>query len=146
MNTKTDLNLFLPEKQSSPRVKKVESKVKRILSEIFQRDSIPPIRNEEGEFLNFPGPITINHIKISSDLKDCKVFIMPLANINVEKIAPYFEHATPVIRKIFAKQSDMRFIPEFHFILDDKISYIEKLENIIKENQKHSAQFEHNED
>lgn len=128
---KRQLDLFIPLKAPSPRLKRVEKEIKQILSEIFQRQDIPPIWDEKGQLIPFPGIITITYVKISSDLQECSVFIMPLANRVVGNIESYFEKAAPLIRKSFAQKSVLRLIPHFKFQLDSSFSTAERIEKLL---------------
>ncbi|MDR3285143.1 MAG: ribosome-binding factor A [Holosporales bacterium] len=132
---KNQLNLFLPEKPNSSRVEKVASGIKRVLSEIFQRQEIPSVFNAQNKQVILPN-ITVTHIKLSTDLRECTVWVTPLANKNAEDVELYFNLATPLIRKIFAKKSNMKFIPNFYFKLDSSILEVERIEKILQENKK----------
>ncbi|MDR0632910.1 MAG: ribosome-binding factor A [Holosporales bacterium] len=129
-----DLNFFVPEKTASHKVKKAAREVKQILSEIFQRQEIPPVLDKHRVFLEFPGAVTITDVKMSSDLQECTVFFLPFANINAEKTLLYFEAAAPAIRKVFAKKSVFRMVPNFRFELDSNFFIIDRIEELLKKN------------
>jgi ribosome-binding factor A len=132
MVVRRELNLFVPEKTTSYKIKKAASEVKQILSEIFQRQEIPPVFDKKGDFLKFPGSITKTDIKLSSDLGECTVFALPLANINTEDMMRYLNAATPAIRKVFAKKSVFRAVPHFHFKLDSNFFILERIDELLK--------------
>lgn len=129
---KRSLNLFVPTRTPSPRPHRVEKEIKRILSEIFQRQEVPPIWGEDDALIPFPGPLTVTDVKISADLRECTVFVMPLANHLADTLAPYFEHATPVIRKLFAGKASFRIVPNFRFVLDSSFATADKIEALLK--------------
>lgn len=130
-------NLYVPQKQASPRVKKVAREIKRILAEIFLKQDIPPIWNKNDEMVPFPGILTITDVQLSADLIECKVFVMPLANQNIEKVEPYLTLAAPVIRKCFAEKSMLRFVPNFRFYLDSSFQIAERIDKLININKQH---------
>jgi ribosome-binding factor A len=132
MVVRKELNLFVPEKTASYKIKKAASEVKQILSEILQRQEIPPVFEKNGDFLEFPGSITITDIKLSSDLRECTVFFVPLANIDTDKVMHYLDVATPAIRKVFAKKSVFRAVPNFHFKVDSNFFILERIDELLK--------------
>lgn len=139
---RSKLDLHLPEKAPSPRVQRVSKEVKQILSDIFLRQELPPIFDENNNVVECPFSLTITNIKLSSDLKECKVFLTSLGKQNVDFIERYFMYATPVVRKMFAKKSVLKFVPNFVFLLDETLDKIEKLDNIFKINRERSANLE----
>ncbi|MDR1907778.1 MAG: 30S ribosome-binding factor RbfA [Holosporales bacterium] len=138
----SQLNLFVPARAPLPRVKRVEKEVRAILADIFQRQDIPPVFDKDKKLIPFPGIITVTGVHISGDLRECKVFLMPLAsNVlhagehdNAEVILNYFETATPLIRKVFAHQSKMRIVPNFHFEIDSSFAVAERIDELLKIN------------
>ncbi|GHS92327.1 hypothetical protein AGMMS49949_04330 [Alphaproteobacteria bacterium] len=129
---KNPLDLFVPQKLPSPRTNRVAKEIQRLLSQLFQRQDLPPVWNESQQIMPFPGPITITEVKVSSDLQACTVFFMPLARQNVEAWHYYFKRATPLIRKQFAKQSLLRFVPSFVFLLDPQFEIEERMDLLLK--------------
>ncbi|MDR1598049.1 MAG: 30S ribosome-binding factor RbfA [Holosporales bacterium] len=132
---KKQLNLFVPDRAPSPRVKRVEREVRAILAEIFQRQSIPPVFDKDGQLLPFPGIITVTGVHMSADLRECRVYVMPLANKMLDQVLPYFEHAAPLIRKAFAQQSKMRVVPNFHFEIDASFATCERIDELLRGNK-----------
>jgi ribosome-binding factor A len=130
---KEKLDLFTPAKLASPRVNRAAKEVMRILSEIFQRREIPAVLDHDGKVVQFPGIITITDVKISPDLRECKVFISSLTNKNDEEVKSYFDKANHFIRKVFAQKSTMKFVPNFTFCLDERIEVADRIDKILKQ-------------
>jgi ribosome-binding factor A len=126
------LDLFVPEKSTFPRSKRAAKEVKRLLSEIFQKQDVPPFLGPDQQYLTFPGQVTITDVKISNDLKECTVSIVSLANSRTEDVEAYFCQATSLIRKIFARKSTLRFVPHFTFRLDDSFLKVAELEKLLQ--------------
>jgi ribosome-binding factor A len=120
----------------------VEKEVKAILSRIFQRQDIPPIFNKAGEVIPFPGLITITSLKISADLRECKVFLRAFASEKTSQVVDYFTTATPVIRKLFAQQSEMRVVPNFKFEIDSSLEEAERIDELLRKNSERSARLD----
>jgi ribosome-binding factor A len=134
--SRQQLDLFVSQKAPSPRIKRVEKEVRNLLAGILQRNEIPPIFDKNNQLVPFPGIITVTGVKMSMDLHECKVFIIPLANKMIDSVSPYFELATPVIRKVFAQKSKMRFVPNFKFEIDSSFATADRIEKLLKENNK----------
>lgn len=126
------LNLFVPTKAPSNRPRRVEKEIQRLLSEIFQRQELPPIWDQQKQIMPFPGPLTVTNVKISKDLRECRVYVMPLANRHADTVIPYFESAAPVLRKVFAERSTLRLVPHFRVELDDSFATAERIETLLK--------------
>lgn len=137
--SKRPLNLFVPTKAPSTRPHRVEKEIRRLLSEIFQRQEMPPIWDDDRKEIPFPGPLTVTEVQISKDLRECNVFVMPLANRQVNAIGPYFERATPVLRKVFAERSTLRLVPNFRVRLDNSFATAERIEALLKTVAKDTA-------
>ena len=67
--------------------------------------------------------ITIGEVRASPDLKHMTAFVAPLGKGDPQKIAAALTRASSFIRARLAKQVDMKFTPQLHFIAD--ISYDE---------------------
>lgn len=126
------LDLFLPAKAPSPRLKRVEREIRQLLAEIFQRQDVPAVWDADRKAVPFPGPVTVTHVKISPDLRECRVGILPLDPKKAEEWEHYVALATPLIRKSFAHRSIFRVVPQFHFYLDPSFATAERLEALLK--------------
>ncbi|MDR0630992.1 MAG: 30S ribosome-binding factor RbfA [Holosporales bacterium] len=135
----SNLDLFVPTRAPSPRVNRVEKEIRAILSNIFQRQDIPPIFSKLGDVIPFPGIVTITRVKISPDLRECKVFLRPLIGEHAEKVVDYFSVAVPVIRKLFAQQSRLRVVPNFKFEIDLSFEAAERIDELLRKNAERAA-------
>jgi ribosome-binding factor A len=120
----------------------VEKEVKAILSNIFQRQDVPPIFDKEGGVIPFPGIVTITSLKLSADLRECKVLLRPLASEETTQVLDYFTTATPVIRKLFAQQSIMRNVPHFKFEIDSSFEAADRIDELLRKNSERSAKLD----
>lgn len=129
---KQQLDLFVPAKAPSPRLKRVEHEVRQILAEIFQKQDIAPVWNEERELIPFPGPLTVTSVKISPDLHECWIGVTPLDPNKAAATERYLPAAEPLIRKSFAKRSVFRVVPRLFFHLDTTFAKAERLDALLK--------------
>jgi ribosome-binding factor A len=117
----------------------VEKEIRAVLSAMFQRQSIPPVFNKGGDVIPFPGVVTITNVKISGDLRECKVLVTPFASKETDSIIHYFEKATPLIRKMFAQHSNLKAVPNFKFELDTSFEEAERIDELLRKNNEQST-------
>ena len=80
--------------------------------------------------------ITVTEVRMSTDLKTAKIFVMPLGGKNAEEIVKKLKEFSFVIRKVLSKKIVMKFLPELYFVKDNSFDYAEKIENLIKQTNK----------
>lgn len=123
--------LFTVEKPVSHRQKKVASEIRHILSDVLSRGNLPVILDEETEEeLSLPGPVTITHVDVSADLKNAKVFVMPLGGLHCELTLQFLKACDWFFRKEMAHSLMLRAAPRIRFVLDDSFergAYIDAL-------------------
>ena len=73
--------------------------------------------------------VTISEILVSPDLRNARVYTMPLGGINVDVILPALNRLAPVIQSLVAKKVHLRRTPRLRFFLDNSF------ENAAKMNQ-----------
>jgi ribosome-binding factor A len=85
---------------------------------------------------NFPwdGPrpvITVTEVRISPDLRNATIFVMPLGGINMDKVVKGLNQHHHFFKNVIAKEVQMRWIPQLHFLPDTSFEYAEKIEKIL---------------
>ena len=116
-------------KPVSQRQLRVGEMIKQSLSMIFLKDEakIPNINTKE---------ITVTEVRMSPDLKNAKVFVLPLGGQNSEEIITKLKEFSFIVRKILSKKIIMKFLPKLFFVKDESFDYAEKIENLIKQANK----------
>jgi ribosome-binding factor A len=74
--------------------------------------------------------VTVGEVRASPDLKHMTAFVAPLGAGDPQKIAAALTRASGFIRSRLAKQVDMKFTPQLHFIADvsyDEATHIDAL-------------------
>lgn len=74
--------------------------------------------------------ITVGEVRASPDLKHMTAFVAPLGPGDAHKIAAALTRASGFIRSRLARQVDMKFTPQLHFIADvsyDEATHIDAL-------------------
>ena len=80
--------------------------------------------------------ITVTEVRMSPDLKNAKIFVIPLGGKDKEKVIDKLKEFSFVIRKVLSKKIMVKFMPKLFFVNDDSFDYAEKIENLIRQTQK----------
>ncbi|MDR1488753.1 MAG: 30S ribosome-binding factor RbfA [Holosporales bacterium] len=101
----------------------------RVASEIRECFSAALIREE---LLDIPCSIlTITHVDVSPDLRNAKVFVMPLGGEKMDETLKYLNEHTHYFKNIIATKMKIRFIPEIIFKKDETLEYARKIDSIL---------------
>ena len=79
--------------------------------------------------------ITITEVKMSSDLKSARAYIIPLGGKEIEKTVKTLTEFSYLVRKALSKKLDIKFLPRLHFVGDKSFDYAERIEKLIKLNK-----------
>ena len=116
-------------KPVSQRQLRVGELIKQALSMIFIREEakIPNLDTKS---------ITVTEVRMSPDLKNAKVFVIPLGGKDADKVIDKLKEFSFVVRKVLSKKIMIKFMPKLFFVNDDSFDYAEKIENLIRQTQK----------
>ncbi len=103
--------------------------VKQNLGQIFLRNEakIPSLNTKL---------VTVTEVRMSSDLKSARAYVIPLGGKETEKTVNTLTEFSHLVRKALSKKLDIKFLPKLHFVGDDSFDYAERIEKLIKENSK----------
>jgi ribosome-binding factor A len=79
--------------------------------------------------------ITVTEVRMSPDLKNARVYIMPLGGKNIDEAVNILTEFSYLVRKALSKKLDAKFLPKVSFVGDKSFDYAEKIEKLIKENK-----------
>ena len=101
--------------------------IKQNLGQIFLRNEakIPSLNTNL---------ITITEVKMSSDLKSARAYIIPLGGKEIDKSVKTLTEFSYLVRKALSKKLDIKFLPKLHFVGDKSFDYAERIEKLIKKN------------
>ena len=121
------------QKSFSQRQLRVGELVKQNLGELF-------IRNEAKiPFINSK-LITVTEVRMTPDLKTARVYVIPLGGIDTKETVKILTEYSHLVRKALSKRLDIKFLPKLTFVEDNSFEYAEKIEKIIKENNKNDKE------
>ena len=76
--------------------------------------------------------VTITEVKMSSDLKSARAYVIPLGVKETEKTVNILTEFSYLVRKALSKKLDIKFLPRLHFVGDESFDYAERIEKLIK--------------
>ena len=75
--------------------------------------------------------ITITEVNVSPDLKNAKVYVMPLGGVNKLDALNSLIRATGRLKKIISSNINLRQTPKLKFKIDETFEYAKKINNIL---------------
>ena len=80
--------------------------------------------------------ITITEVNVSPDLKNAKVYVIPLGGENKFEVLDSLNKANGRIKKLISNNINLRQIPKLQFKIDETFEYAKKIENILQKIKK----------
>ena len=116
-----------PKKNStkSQRQLKVGEELRHLISSILLRESF------YDEYIK-DNNITITEVSVSPDLKNAKVYVMPLGGKNQGDVLNSLNKVTGRIKKIISNNISLRQTPKIFFKIDDTFEYAKNIQNILE--------------
>lgn len=112
---------------SSHRIERVNTQIKREISELIQQHLRDPRLSEF---------IAVTEVSTSNDLKYAKIYISSIGGQKEEeKTIEVLSSAAGYLRTGLAKRMKMRYTPELHFIWDNSIEHGDKVLRLLDQVQ-----------
>ena len=106
----------------SPRQRqlRVAEELRHILAQLFRQGSLrdPALADAN---------ITVTEVRISPDLRNATVFVMPLAGSHAEEILAALRRAAPVIKGQVGRELSLRRVPNLVFALDESFDRADRI-------------------
>ena len=80
--------------------------------------------------------ITVTEVNVSPDLKNAKVYIMPLGGKNKLEVLDSLNKSNGRIKKLISNNINLRQIPKLQFKIDETFEYAKNIENILQKVKK----------
>ena len=80
--------------------------------------------------------ITVTEVNVSPDLKNAKVYIMPLGGENKIEVLDSLNKSNGRIKKLISSNINLRQIPKLQFKIDETFEYAKNIENILQKIKK----------
>ena len=113
----------------SQRQLKVGEEIRHLISNALLRESFydEHIKNNN---------VTITEVSISPDLKNAKIFVMPLGGKNKDDVLDSLNKVSGRIKKIISNNLSLRQTPKLIFKIDETFEYASKIHNILEKIKK----------
>ena len=108
----------------SQRQLKVGEELRHLISNALIRNSFYDENIENNN-------ITITEVNVSPDLKNAKVYVMPLGGENKLNVLNSLNKATGRLKKIISNNISLRQTPKLLFKIDDTFEYAKKINDIL---------------
>ncbi len=110
---------------SSQRQLRVGELVRKALSDILRGDEIRHPDVAEAS-------ITVTEVRLSPDLRNATVFVLPLGGKNAEAVLEGLGLCVPFLRGRLAREVELRHAPALSFLLDDSFDQAERVEALLE--------------
>ncbi|MFO0457098.1 MAG: 30S ribosome-binding factor RbfA [Alphaproteobacteria bacterium] len=112
-------------KMPSQRQLRVGEEIRQALAQIFAHGEthIPALDS---------GSITVSEVRISPDLKNATVYVMPLAGSNKETIMAALKEHTSRVRHLLSRKVLLRHLPKLLFKLDTSYEVASRIHQLLE--------------
>ena len=124
LNRKSKDNSTKPQRQL-----RVGEELRHLISNVLLRETFYDQIIENND-------ITITEVNVSPDLKNAKVYIMPLGGENKFEVLDSLNKANGRIKKLISNNINLRQIPKLQFRIDETFEYAKNIENILQKIKK----------
>ena len=108
----------------SQRQLKVGEELRHLISNALLRESFYDEHIENNN-------ITITEVNVSPDLKNAKVYVMPLGGVNKLDALNSLIRATGRLKKIISSNISLRQMPKLTFKIDETFEYAKRINDIL---------------
>ena len=77
-------------------------------------------------------PVTVTEVRMSSDLREATVYVLPLGGENAEAVLEGLRRSSPGLRAHLARTLNLRFAPGLEFELDRTFDYAAHIESVLR--------------
>ncbi|MSO88424.1 MAG: 30S ribosome-binding factor RbfA [Rhodospirillaceae bacterium] len=111
---------------ASPRQLRVGEELRHALSSILVRGEMrdPDLRDCS---------ITVTEVRMSPDLREARVFVLPLGGGNTDVILSGLKRAAPYLRTLMARAVQLRLAPTLLFSIDSSFDQASRVDNLLRE-------------
>lgn len=109
-----------------PRAPRVAEEIRNCLSKIFLKRDVPV----EGVYGK---SISVTKVVLSSDLKNAKIYVMPLFGAGKEEVVPALNENKKHLRYLIGESMSLKYVPEVVFFLDDTFDEVDRITSLLNQ-------------
>lgn len=117
-------DLFSGKANSGQRPLRVGEEIRHAIADILLRGEVHSIDL-------FGASITVSEVRVSPDLKNATVYVMPLGGENKKEKLEALKAASPEIRHLVSKRMKLRHMPKLFFALDNSFEEAERINTLL---------------
>lgn len=111
----------------SQRQLRVGEQLRQIISEVLRRGKFnDPLLLDAGY------TITISEVRPSPDLRQARVFMMPLGGGRIDELLEALNRSSPYFSKELGKRLSMKFTPKLKFLEDQSFGEAQHIEELLR--------------
>ena len=76
--------------------------------------------------------VTVTEVRVSPDLRNATVFVMPLGGGNTDEVVAALERAAPYLRRMIGQEVTIKFNPSLSFLADQAFDEGSKIERLLR--------------
>ncbi len=76
--------------------------------------------------------ITVSEVRVSPDMRNAIVFVMPLGGENIDTVLPALNDEARVFQKELGRQMNMKFTPKLSFRVDMTFDEVQKIDDLLR--------------
>ncbi|MEI8296002.1 MAG: ribosome-binding factor A [Alphaproteobacteria bacterium] len=118
-------------KSKSQRQLRVSESIKRVLADQLSKGDF--VAEYEGEIVTFAHPITITQVRISPDLQQAIVSVMPLGGVDKEEAVVFLNKMARTLRMFLGRHLNTRFTPSLKFVIDETFDQATRIESLLRQ-------------
>ncbi len=76
--------------------------------------------------------ITVSEVRLTSDLKQAKVYVLPLGGIRADETVAALNQERSEIRRLMNRRVHLKYSPSLHFVLDTTFDRVDEVRRLLK--------------
>mgnify|MGYP005649463663 FL=1 len=76
--------------------------------------------------------VTITEVRVSPDLRNAAVFIMPLGGEQIDEVVEALGRAAPFLRHLISQSMTMKYVPALTFVADTAFDQSSKIDHLLR--------------
>ena len=76
--------------------------------------------------------VTVTEVRVSPDLRNAAVFVMPLGGEKIEEVVAALGRAAPFLRHLISQSMTMKYLPALSFVADSAVDQSSKIDDLLR--------------
>ena len=76
--------------------------------------------------------ITVSEVRLTSDLKKAKIYVLPLGGIHADETVETLNRERAEIRRMMNRRIHLKYSPSLHFVLDTTFDRVDEVRRLLQ--------------